>query len=115
MALSWRAARPGHRGEAWLEKGLLSLVTALPVLADEVVRRGEEEATAMDRVIIGVDPHKRSVTFEARDTERCWARRETTGRCDSLDEGGAGEAVAVWASMLMPGRPSTVHSAKPGH
>ena len=22
----------------------------------------------MDRVIIGVDPHKRSVTFEARDT-----------------------------------------------
>ena len=58
----------GHRGEAWLEKGLLSLVTALPVLADVVLRRGEEEAAVMDRVIIGVDPHKRSVTFEARDT-----------------------------------------------
>jgi hypothetical protein len=46
---------------------LLSLVTALPVLAGEVLRRGEE-AAVMDRVIIGVDPHKRSVTFEARDT-----------------------------------------------
>jgi transposase len=31
------------------------------------MRRGEEVAV-MDRVIIGVDPHKRSVTFEARDT-----------------------------------------------
>jgi hypothetical protein len=32
----------GHRGEAWLEKGLLSLVTALPDLAVQkscVVRR----------------------------------------------------------------------------
>jgi hypothetical protein len=32
----------GYRGEAWLEKGLLSLVTALPVLAvqqSDVMRR----------------------------------------------------------------------------
>jgi transposase len=40
----------------------------LPVLADQDFVRGEEEAATMDRVIIGVDPHKRSVTFEARDT-----------------------------------------------
>jgi hypothetical protein len=56
----------GYRGEAWLEKGLLSLVTALPVLAVQEFVRGEE--ATMDRVIIGVDPHKRSVTFEARHT-----------------------------------------------
>ena len=39
----------------------------MPVLADQDFVRGEEEAATMDRVIIGVDPHKRSVTFEARD------------------------------------------------
>jgi hypothetical protein len=41
---SFMACGPaGHRGEAWLEKGLLSLVTALPVLADQHLRWDEEE------------------------------------------------------------------------
>jgi hypothetical protein len=42
----------------------------------------------MDRVIIGVDPHKRSVTFEARDTRevlrvvgRCPRPGMVIGRC----------------------------------
>jgi hypothetical protein len=51
--------------EAWLEKGLPALEVALPVLARS--RRWRNEEAVMDRVIIGVDPHKRSVSIEARD------------------------------------------------
>ncbi|HEU4543226.1 MAG TPA: hypothetical protein VFR23_19000 [Jiangellaceae bacterium] len=57
----------GYRGEARLEKG--SAVARYSVARPRwpVVGRGEEAAAVMVRVIIGVDPHKRSVTFEARD------------------------------------------------
>ena len=58
----------GHRGEAWLEKGLLFARNSVARPRCPEIVRGEEEAAVMDRVIIGVDPHKRSVTFEARDT-----------------------------------------------
>lgn len=53
---SRRAAWPGpRRGVA--REGLLSLVIALPFLADQDFVSAEE--AAMDRVIIGADPHKR--------------------------------------------------------
>jgi hypothetical protein len=55
----------GYRGEAWLEKGLLSLVAALPVLADQPTSAVGRGGAVMDRVIIGGQVHKRSVTFEA--------------------------------------------------
>jgi hypothetical protein len=48
-----------------LKKGLPALEVALPVLARSLVVECEE--AVMDRVIIGVDPHKRSVSIEARD------------------------------------------------
>jgi transposase len=55
----------GCRGGAWLKKGLPALEVALPALARSPVVECEE--AVMDRVIIGVDPHKRSVSIEARD------------------------------------------------
>ena len=86
--------RPGRvpwRGVA--QEGSAQLVIALPVLAGKVIRPGQG-GMAMDRVIIGVDPHKLSVTIEARDnreilraTLRCLGRRVVpqfapmTGRC----------------------------------
>jgi transposase len=72
----------GCRGGAWLKKGLLKLEVALPVLADSrVVGFGERGGVVMDRVLIGVDPHKESVTIEARDTReilRARGRFETS-------------------------------------
>src|SRR5512143_974891 len=55
----------GHRGEAWLKKGLLCSKQRCPSSLTTVCRRGSR---GMDVVIIGVDPHKLSVTIEARDT-----------------------------------------------
>jgi hypothetical protein len=55
----------GHRGEAWLEKGLLCSKQRCP--SSLIVLSVREGAAAMDLVVIGVDPHKRSVTIEARD------------------------------------------------
>src|SRR6516165_11660898 len=58
--------RPGRapwRGVA--QEGSAQLEVALPVLADKA---SVSEEAGMDRVIIGVDPHKLSVTIEARDT-----------------------------------------------
>jgi Transposase len=54
----------GHRGEAWLEKGLLCSKQRCPssLIVLPAARRG-----LMDVVMIGVDPHKPSVTIEARD------------------------------------------------
>jgi integrase len=57
--------RPGRvpwRGVA--QEGSAQLEVALPVLADRLLPI--EEVSAMDQVIIGVDPHKLSVTIEAR-------------------------------------------------
>jgi transposase len=59
-----RLGRVPWRGVA--QEGFAQLEVALPVLAD--VCNWSEEAGMADRVIIGVDPHKLSVTFEARDT-----------------------------------------------
>src|SRR5215207_10724688 len=57
----------GHRGEAWLKKGLLCSKQRCPssLIVPSV---GLKERAVMDVVVIGVDPHKRSVTIEARDT-----------------------------------------------
>jgi transposase len=56
----------GHRGEAWLEKGLLCSKQRCPSSLI-VLSVGLEERAVLDVVVIGVDPHKRSVTVEARD------------------------------------------------
>ena len=66
-----RARWRGVAGE-----GSAQLETALPVLAD-TASRVEVRRTVMDRVVIGMDPHKRSVTIEARDTREVL---RTTGR-----------------------------------
>jgi transposase len=62
----FHGARPaGHRGEAWLKKGLLCSKQRCPSLPNNHwlwTRR-----LRVDVVMIGVDPHKRSVTIEARD------------------------------------------------
>jgi hypothetical protein len=60
-----RPARVPRRGVA--QEGCALLETALPVLA-EATSRVEVRRMVMDRVVIGMDPHKRSVTIEARDT-----------------------------------------------
>jgi hypothetical protein len=56
-----------HRGEACLKKSVLCSKQRGPSSLTEAtwsrVRR-----TVMDRVVIGIDPHKRPVTIEARDT-----------------------------------------------
>jgi hypothetical protein len=58
----------GHRGEVWLEKGLLCSKQRCPSSLVVLSHQAKERA-AMDVVVIGVDPHKRSVTVtvEARD------------------------------------------------
>jgi hypothetical protein len=53
--------------EAWLKKGLLSSKWHCPSSLAAVLATGRG-GVAMDMVIIGVDPHKLSVTIEARDT-----------------------------------------------
>jgi hypothetical protein len=50
----------------------------------------------MDRVIIGIDPHKESVTFEARDTREIM-------RCPGCDWGSRGR-------RLKSGRPDAAQS-----
>jgi hypothetical protein len=59
--------RAGHRGEAWLKKGLLGSKQRCPSSLT-TTPQVEVRRTVMDRVVIGMDPHKRSVTIEARDT-----------------------------------------------
>jgi hypothetical protein len=67
-----------HRGEAWLKKGVLCSKQRCPSSLTEAtwsrVRR-----TVMDRVVIGMDPHKRSVTIEARDTREVLRATGTFG------------------------------------
>jgi hypothetical protein len=56
------------------QEGIARLEVALPVLAEERLERG---GNLMSRVIVGVDPHKKSVTIEAIDEE---GRVLATGR-----------------------------------
>lgn len=65
------------------QEGIARLEVALPVLAGSGFERGGR-CVVMSRVIVGVDPHKRSVTIEAVD-ER--ARVLATGRFGT-DTGG---------------------------
>jgi hypothetical protein len=53
-------------------EGIARLEVALPVLANS---DSSEEVEQMSRVIVGVDPHKKSVTIEAVD-EQGTAREE---------------------------------------
>jgi hypothetical protein len=46
------------------QEGTARLVVAVPVLAGT---GSSEEVVGMSRVIVGVDPHKKSVTIEAVD------------------------------------------------
>lgn len=54
----------GCRGEAWLKKGLPRSKWRCP---SSLAVTSQARRPGMDRVVIGVDPHKKSVTFEARD------------------------------------------------
>src|SRR4051794_39542732 len=74
--------RAGHRGEAWLKKGLL---VCSKQRCPSSLTQGRIEAgrRVMDLVVIGMDPHKRSVTIEARDARevlRATGRFGTDGR-----------------------------------
>ena len=73
VALIWHAVLPSavvRRGS----RGVARLEVALPVLADSGL---SEEAELMSRVIVGVDPHKKSVTIEAVDQQ---GKKVATGR-----------------------------------
>ena len=59
-------------------EGIARLEVALPVLADQ--RLSSEEDHEMGRVIVGVDPHKRSVTIEVVDYQGAVL---ATGRFDT--------------------------------
>jgi hypothetical protein len=52
-----------------------------------------EEVTGVDRVVIGVDPHKLSVTFEARDSREILRAKGQFGRYDTK----------LWMRDLMEG------------
>jgi hypothetical protein len=49
------------------QEGIARLEVALPVLAGDRLKRGG--GREMGRVIVGVDPHKKSVTIEAVDEQ----------------------------------------------
>jgi hypothetical protein len=87
-----------HRGEAWLKKGVLCSKQRCPSSLIEAtwsrVRR-----TVMDRVVIGIDPHKRSVTIAARDTREVLRAVGTFGsRCRGM----AGAAAGLSGSAARP-------------
>jgi transposase len=74
--------RAGHRGEAWLKKGLL-VCSKQRCPSSLTQGRIEARRRVMDLVVIGMDPHKRSVTIEARDARevlRATGRFGTDGR-----------------------------------
>ncbi|MGH3324231.1 MAG: hypothetical protein ACRDOV_07375, partial [Streptomyces sp.] len=56
------------------QEGIARLEVALPVLADS---GSSEEVELTSRVIVGVDPHKKSVTIEAVDEQ---GKKVATGR-----------------------------------
>jgi len=61
------------------QEGSALLETALLVLADQDDSVEVREERAMDRVVIGMDPHKRSVTIEARDAREVLRATGTFG------------------------------------
>ena len=65
-----------------MAQGIARLEVALPVLADQRLIR--EEVYEMGRVIVGVDPHKKSVTIEAVDAD---GQVLATGRFDTTSTG----------------------------
>jgi transposase len=71
----------GRRGGAWLKKGLLSSKYRCP---SSLTNAARARRPGMDRVIIRVDQHKQSVTFEARDSREIL--RATS--CFTTDAGG---------------------------
>ncbi|MEV1329897.1 IS110 family transposase [Micromonospora costi] len=84
MALIW-PARPGrHPGRGEAQEGFALLEVALPSRLDNQVDRASEGAVSVtsDRVVIGMDPHKRSATIEvmARDETVVGGGRFDTGR-----------------------------------
>ena len=76
-----------HRDEVVAHEANARLEATLPVLADRFVRGRQP---AMGRVIVGVDPHKRSVTIEPVDDQ---GRVLATGRF------GSGGLDCTWRSM----------------
>jgi hypothetical protein len=68
VALIWHAFRPGAADEAAAQEGFAQLKVALPTSLtsghDQQSWRGR---TTLDSVVIGVDPHKHSVTIEVVD------------------------------------------------
>jgi transposase len=75
----------------------------LPVLADS--RIVSEEGLAVDRVVIGVDPHKKSVTFEARDA------REVLRATGSFPTDGSGYRLLIRYAGQWPERIWAVEGA----
>jgi transposase len=92
-----------HRGEAWLKKGLLCSKQRCPSsLTDPSV---EVRRTAMSVVFIGMDPHKRSVTIEARDT------REVLRATGTFPTSGSGYRQMRRFAMQWPARVWAVEGA----
>ena len=58
---------PPGRGEA--QEGFAQLEVAVPSQLDNPVVRARESTMESKRVVIGMDPHKRSVTIEVMDAD----------------------------------------------
>src|SRR6476661_4409536 len=65
VALIWTAP-PGHRRAGEAQEGIALLEVAVPSTAQHSTgsRHGGRHGRAGPRVVIGMDPHKRSVTIE---------------------------------------------------
>ena len=69
LSLLYRTALPsGTAGQVVAQEGIARLEVALPALAEHVPPK-VTEASGMAGVIVGVDPHKKSVTIEAVDEQ----------------------------------------------
>ena len=55
---------PGHRGLGVAQEGIAQLMAAMPSRPVQPDRSKEEPVAGSERVVIGMDPHKRSVTIE---------------------------------------------------
>jgi hypothetical protein len=79
------------------QEGIARLEIALPVLA--VSHGSSEEVEQMGRVIVGVDPHKKSVTIEAIDEQ---GQVLATGRFATDSKGYRLTDTVTWTHRVLP-------------
>jgi len=117
VALSWRARgvrTVGHRGRGEAQEGSAQLEVALPSSSTNS-RFPDERSAAMGRVVIGMDPHKRSATIEVLDErERVISTGPVRHRWGGLPQHvgrGAQMAAANLGGRRNPGRRAASRAA----